>query len=404
MRFNYKAITENGVRIEGTAEASDKFELARTLKTKGQTLLSADPADENGGFSLERINALLSRVKTKEKIIFAKNLSAMVDAGLSLSRGISIAQRQTKNPRLKQVLKGVGEHVQKGGSLHEGLAKYPKAFPPLFIAMVKAGEQSGNLAQSLSVISDQMRKSYELKKKIRGAMIYPAIIIIAMIIVGILMLMFVVPTLTATFKELNVDLPASTQAIITVSDFLNNYTILALGAIVLIITGFTMFFRTTRGKRVFQWSILRIPLIGELVKKTNSARTTRTLSSLLASGVDIVEGLSITRDVVQNLYYKDVIGEAKEKIQKGMPLSQVISNAPHLYPVLVGEMIEVGEETGRLSDMMNEVAEFYENDVENATKNMSTIIEPFLMIVVGVVVGFFAIAMISPTYSLIENI
>jgi len=404
MKFTYKAITENGVRVEDTAQAADKFTLSRALKEKGYTLIDARESEETEGFSMDRINAMLSRVKIQDKIIFAKNLSAMIDAGLSLSRGLSIAKRQTKNPRFKEVLTGVLGYVEKGGALHEGLAKYPKAFPSLFVAMVRAGEESGNLVNALGVIADQMQESYELKKKIRGAMIYPAIIVTAMIIVGILMLIYVVPTLTSTFKQLDVDLPATTQAIIIVSDFLIAHTILVLAAIVALVFGAITFARTPRGTRIIAYVVLRIPLIGMLVKKTNAARTARTLSSLLSSGVDIVEALSITREVLQNPYYKEVIADSEKSIQKGTALSTEIKKHETLYPILVGEMIEVGEETGKLTDMLTEVAEFYENDVKEATKNMSTVIEPFLMIVVGVVVGFFAIAMISPTYSLLNKI
>ncbi|MCR4306823.1 MAG: type II secretion system F family protein, partial [Candidatus Yonathbacteria bacterium] len=206
------------------------------------------------------------------------------------------------------------------------------------------------------------------------------------------------------FKELSAQLPLSTQFIIFVSDMLIAHTVAIFSLLAAVIILLIAFFRTQRGKRILDFTFLRIPVIGQLVKKTNSARTTRTLSSLLSSGVDIVEALGITGDVLQNSYYKEVIAEAREGIQKGRPLSSNFLKAEGLYPLMVGEMMEVGEETGQLSEMLMEIADFYEGEVEEATKSMATIIEPFLMIVVGAVVGFFAIAMISPTYSLLENI
>ncbi len=404
MKFNYKAITKEGKRENGTAEAKDKFELSRHLKSEGLILVSAENVSEKAFFNMSAINAFLSSVKTQEKFIFARNLAAMLDAGLSLSRSIGILERQTKNEKFKKIIRKINDDIEKGSSLSESVKKFPKIFPPLFSSMVKAGEESGGLVESLRVVADQMEKNYTMRKKIKGALLYPSIIIFAMVVVGVLMLMFVVPTLTSTFKELGVELPTSTQAIVSLSDFLVTYKLWLLPGFIVLIILLIMFFKTKRGGRILDFSFLKIPVIGELVKKTNSAYTTRTLSSLLSAGVDIVEALEITRDVVQNSYYKEVIESARLKIQKGSPLSASFIEAEHLYPILVGEIMEVGEETGKLSDMILEVAIFYEREVDEATKNMTTIIEPFLMIIVGVVVGFFAIAMISPTYSLMEGI
>jgi type IV pilus assembly protein PilC len=284
------------------------------------------------------------------------------------------------------------------------LAKFSKVFPPLFVSMVKAGEESGGLADALSVIGKQMERAHTLKKKIKGALIYPSIIVGAMFIIGILMLMFVVPTLTQTFNELGVELPKSTQFVIAISNFLKNNTVMTFVLIVIFIAFLIAWLRSKKGKKIFDYIILRIPVISTLVKETNSARTARTLSSLLAAGVEVVNAISITGDVVQNSYYKEVLKNSEKYIQKGLPLSKSFTENEELYPIIVGEMIAVGEETGRLSDMLYQVAEFYEEEIDQKTKNMSTIIEPFLMIFIGIVVGFFAISMISPIYSISAGI
>ena len=235
-------------------------------------------------------------------------------------------------------------------------------------------------------------------------MIYPSIILIAMIIIAVLMLMFVVPTLTQTFEEFGADLPASTQSIIAISKFFIENTLIAF-LIPAILVALVMYaLRTYKGKRMFHYVLLHLPIIGELVKEIQSARTTRTLSSLLSSGVEIVTAISITGDVHQNSYYQDVLLQAQIDVQKGAPLSGVFTKNEHLYPILVGEMISVGEETGKLSDMLLNIAEFYESEVEQKTKDMSTIVEPFLMIIIGAFVGFFALSMIAPIYSLSEAI
>ena len=284
------------------------------------------------------------------------------------------------------------------------MKEFPKVFPPLFVSMVGAGEESGNLADSLLIVGNQLEKTYLLKKKIKGAMIYPAIVISAMIIIAILMFIFVVPTLSETFKSMNVELPMSTTIIIGISEFLANHGILALLIAVIVVTVLVILFRTPKGKRYGELTLLHLPIFSKLVKESNSARTARTLSSLLSAGVDVVEAISITKSVVQNSFYKDVLTAAGENVQKGIALSAIFMENSNLYPVLVGEMIEVGEETGKLSDMLLRVAEFYENEVDTATRDLSTIIEPILMVVIGAGVGFFAVSMITPMYSIMSGI
>jgi len=241
-------------------------------------------------------------------------------------------------------------------------------------------------------------------KKIKGAMFYPAIIMVVMALIGILMLIYVVPTLTAVFTEMNVELPTSTKIILGLSNFFTNHYIMFLLIVLGAAALATVSLRTERGKRMFNIVMLKTPLFSPLVKKINSARTARTLASLIASGVDVVEALSITRDVLQNYKYKEVLEHAKADIQKGTPLSESFKKAENLYPIMVGEMMAVGEETGKLSDMMMRLANFYEDEVSEITKNMSTIIEPILMVIIGAAVGFFALSMIKPMYSVMGSI
>jgi len=348
--------------------------------------------------------SLLGTVKTTEKISFAKNLGGMIEAGLPLSRAISVMERQMKNKKFKGILVSLREEVARGKAFSEALGGYPKVFSKLFVSMVKAGEESGTVSDALKMVADQMDKTYTLKRKIRGAMMYPAMILVIMIIMAILMLMFVVPTLTSTFKELNVELPLSTQLVIGTSDFFQNQGLLALGLLIVLVGGIVMFVRTKKGKRAFDWLFLHLPIFKTIVKETNSARTARTISSLLSSGVDMIVSLEITQDVLQNSYYKNVLKDASKRVEKGENMSVVFGDFDKLYPVFVAEMTSVGEETGKLSEMMGRVAEFYEKDVEQKTKDMSTVIEPFLMVFIGAAVGFFALSMLTPMYSLVDAI
>lgn len=404
MEFKYKATDKEGEIVEGMMPAHDKFDLNRILRDQGLTLLLAEAPGESKLKDLLRKIKNFGTVSTHEKIIFARNLASMIDAGLALSRALGVIKRQARNKKLKEVITAIDESIKAGDSLNIALSRFPKVFSPLFVSMVSAGEESGNIVESLNIVADQMDKSYSLTKKIRGALIYPGVIVSVMIIIGIFMLIFVVPTLTATFADIGVDLPASTQFIITVSDLLKNNTVMLMLGVVAFIFAFAFALRTSKGRRVFNFVLLHLPVVSRIVKETNAARTARTLSSLLSSGVPYVRSLQITKDVIQNNFYKAVLEKAEKQIQLGLPVSNVFIDAEKIYPVFMGEMIAVGEETGELSAMLIKVADYFENEVEMKTKNMSTIIEPVLMVFVGGAVGFFAISMISPMYSLVEGL
>ncbi len=400
--FIYKAKREDGTPYEGEIEATNRFEVYGLVRKEGNTIVSVQEKKKGLSFNIQF--TFLSRVKEHDKIIFARNLGAMLAAGLSMSRALAVMERQARSAKLKEVLKGLQASIEKGDNLSKGMETYGKVFPAIMIAMVRAGEESGTLTDTLSTMADQLEKTYELKKRIKGAMIYPGIIVTVLGIVGALMLIFIVPTLTSTFEDMNVELPVTTQFIIALSDFMVNNTYIALIVLVLIGGGFYGGLKSKSGRRAFEFAILHVPVIGDIVREVNAARTGRTLSSLLSSGVSIVQALDITGEVVQNSYFREVIAKAKDHVQKGSPLSKTFMHAEKLYPPLVGELMAVGDETGKISDMLKEVAQYYEKEVEQKTKNMSTIIEPFLMVIVGGAVGFFAVSMISPIYSITNSI
>jgi type IV pilus assembly protein PilC len=402
-KFKFRAIKKSGEIYKGIKESNDKFSLYYEMKVDGDTLISANEVTEKRNY-LENLNSLFNRVPEHQKIIFAKNLGTMIEAGLSLAKSLSVLQKQIGNKYFKEVISSLETDIRKGKTLSESSALYPNICHRLFVSMVKAGEESGTLSDSLKTVGGQMDAAYKLKKKIRGAMIYPGIIISVMIIIGVLMLIYVVPGITATFKDLHVELPFFTRVLIAVSDFLKNNILLTFFYIIVLSAGGYFISLSEKGKKTFNFLILRMPVIGELVRETNSARISRTLSSLLSSGVPFSEAIFITSDIVQNHYFKEILDEARVKVEKGETISSVFLNHTDLCPVFVGEMMNVGEETGRLPGMLMEVAEFYENSVDQKTKDMSTIIEPVLMVIIGVAVGFFALAMIKPIYSIMDSI
>lgn len=404
MLFSYKIKSKNGDIVEGTMEAPDRFSASRDLRTKGNTPIFVKKKNESSFDINQIVDNIFSRVKTSELIIFTRNLSGMLKAGLSLARALSVLEKQTKNNKFKRIIVELINEVEEGGTLSSGLAKHKKVFSSLFISMTSAGEESGNLSSALNEIGMNLNKSHNLTKKIKGAMIYPGVIMSAMVLIGILMFAYVVPTLAKTFQELGVKLPATTQFIISMGNFFSEYLILSLLLVIGLGVGLFMLFRAKFMAKYVDYVVLKLPVIGNIAKELNTARTARTVSSLLLAGVAITRAIEITENVVQNVYYRKTLVEVGERIEKGSPFSEVFAENTHLYPIMMSEMIQVGEETGKLSDMLIEVANFYEEEIENKTKDLSTIIEPILMVVIGGGVGFFAISMITPLYSVLNNI
>lgn len=405
--FTYEGEDREGKKITETVEADDRYSVYDIARQAGHKVTSLEAA---GGikiqkfFNLEKINSALSRVKADELIMVTRNLGSMLKAGLTVTRCLSVIERQSKNPKLKLVIKKITENINSGGQFHEALREHPSVFSDLYVAMIKAGEESGTLAETLGTLALQMERSNNLTKKIKGAMIYPMIVISVMIIIGILMMIYVLPSITGVFKNMNIELPMTTIIIIAVSDFLVAHTLTALGAIIAFVVGVIYFLGSRIGKICTSYLVVRLPVIGTMAKETNSARTARTLSSLLNSGVDVIQAIEITEEVVQNVFYKKILQEARVRVEKGTPLSEIFVERTDLYPILVGEMILVGEETGQISGMLGELATFYETEVERKTKDLSTIIEPLLMVVIGGGVGFFALAMIAPIYSISDGL
>ncbi len=397
--FNYIAKTAEGRNVEDRAEAAGKSELVKMMKEKGLTVIFARE-ETLTNFDLTKINLMLTRIKLRDKIIFTRNLSSMISSGIALSRALEILGKQTTNIKFKSIILSLKKSIEEGDPFSTALKKYPDVFSSLFNSMVRAGEESGKLVEALDVVGQQLEQGYTLRKKVKSAMMYPTIVFCAMIIIGIIMFIYVVPTLTSTFKEFNMELPMSTKIIMIISDFLVANTVLAISSIIGFVIAFTLGLRTKIGMRLSDYVALHIPGISGIVKQYNAAQTARTLSSLFSSGVTVIEALDITEDVMQNSYYKEVLAKAKDTVQKGIPLSSVFLENQDIYPLLVGEMMQVGEETGKLATMLEKIAVFFEDEVSTVTKDLSTVIEPILMLFIASAVGFFAIAMITPMYKL----
>jgi type IV pilus assembly protein PilC len=381
-------------------DAKDRLSLAKMLRDKGDMLIKATEKKKGIEINLPFLN----KVKNEDIILFCRNLGGLMQAGVPLARSIEILGKQTQNKKFKEVLNKILEDIRSGSSLSQALAKHPEVFENLFIAMMRAGEESGNLVGTLKEVQIHLERAYNLKKKIKGAMMYPTVILAAMGLIGLLMFKFVVPTLLKVFTDFDVELPLPTKIVLWLSNTINgNFFTLIIG--IGVIVGFFLYIRRfEKFKTIMSKLVLRLPMIKNIAKETLTARTSRTLASLLTSGVSVGRSLEIAKDVVGNKEYQKVIEEAKNNVEKGVPLSKAFKDNVNLFPIMMGDMMEVGEESGKVGQMLLDVAAFYEDEVDQKTKNLSTIIEPLLMLFIGGGVGFFAVAMMKPMYSMMDNV
>lgn len=406
--FLYVAKDKNNKTDAGQMEAVNKHELAALLRNQGSVLISAETVGEkrtgNIKFNFNFTLGFLTRISLVEKMMFTQHLAVMIEAGLSLNQALKALIEQTKNLKFKRIIDKLEQSLRQGKSFSNSLAQYPKVFNQLYVNMVRVGETSGNLDNVLKILTSQMKKEHELMSRVKGAMIYPAVIIISMIGIGILMMIMVVPKLTAVFDDLDMELPLTTRIVIGFSDLLKNNLISGLIALV----GFIFFIKFISKIKIIKYLLhgiyLRLPIFGQLIRKINSARFARTLSSLIESGVPIVEALGIVAGTLNNLHFKRTLINSAKEIQKGKELSTTLMKHKKLYTPMVIQMISVGEKTGNLTKVLKHLANFYETEVDNMTKNLSAIIEPVLMIVIGAAVGFFAVSMIKPMYSMMSGI
>ena len=405
MKIFYTAKNYTGEKKQGELDVKDERELANQLRSDGYILTSFEEIKTSGkgNVKVEFLNRFIT-ISLTDKLMFSRNLSVMIASGLPLSRAIKNISLQTRKKKFAQILDEIFDSIQAGNSFADALAKYPGIFGDLFVNMIRVGETSGNLEEVLNILAVQLEKEHELLSKVKGALTYPAVILFAMIGIAILMLTYILPKLTGVFTDMKVELPASTMFIIAISDVLKNHGILVAVFFIGVIVLLRFFLMTDIGKKTLGFLLVNAPLIKNMVIKVNCSRFARIYSSLLKSGVSSVESLKILSETLTNYYYQNAMKDSAAKIQKGITLSSIISKYPKIFPVLVSQMIQVGEETGKTETILLKLAEFYEDEVSQLSKNMSSIIEPILMIFIGSAVGFFAISMLQPMYSIMDNI
>ncbi len=397
--FNYRARDEKGSIIHGTSEATDKNSVVTQLRDKHLIPLEVK-SSAKGVDVMARFKSMLG-IPMKDKVVFTRQLSAIINAGIPLLQALQLTAQQTSNKQLKEVLGKTLADIEGGKTFSEALASHPEAFSSLFVNIVKAGEVSGTLDISLTRLADQMERDNEIQGKIKGALVLPALVMVAMVVVIILMSVVVIPELSGLFQEAGKGLPIPTQIMMLLSSFLINLWWLAILLTVGTVVAVVKFVKTRQGREMVDVIALKAPVFGKLNKMVIYANMTRVLAMLLSSGVPLLKGLDIISDLVGNHVYTDSIKGIAKEVEKGVPLASGFKDKK-LYPDMIESMIGIGEQTGAVDDMLFKLAAFYDTEVENLTKNLTTLLEPLLMAVMGGAVGFIIMAILMPIYNLVN--
>jgi len=396
--FSYNAIAKDGHRESAVISASNATAAGHMLKEHG--LLPTEIIEKGSAKKVFASFANLAPISLMEKITFIQNLSIMLKAGISMPKSLQILAKQSKNARFKNILTEIYNQVESGKGLGEALGHYPNVFSNIFISMIKVGEISGNLDKSLEYLGVQLQREASLKSKTKSAMMYPSVIVGALVLIGILMSIYVLPSLTSVFKDSNMALPITTQIVVAFSDFMSAHALLAVGGLIGIIGGAIAFLKTPAGQRSLDWFLLHMIILKPIVYKINLARFSRILSSLLKSGIPIVEALQVAGESLGNSYYRNIVIDSGVNVKLGKTLSEGLAQNDTLFPPLIIQMLQVGEESGTTENILEQIALHYEEEVDTTLTNLSSIIEPLLLLVIGGVVGLLAVALISPIYNM----
>src|SRR5580692_3873274 len=398
--YVFKAIDLAGAKARGEVEADSKQAVSDQLKQRG--LIVLDIADKHSSKNIEL--TFMQRVKPTELAIFARQLSTMISSGMSILRALYVLEEQTESKYLTETTAAVRKDVEAGLSLSDSMARHPKIFNPLFVAMTQAGEMGGVLEDALVRVADQLQKDAALRKQVKSAMVYPSLVITFAIGVMMALVAFLVPVFEGVFKEFGGELPAMTQVSVLLSKIVTGYWWAIFGGTGLLIATFIKWKKTSWGRRQWDHFRLHIPMrIGTIVQQIAVARWSRTLASLTAAGVPLLQALEITGRTGGNVAVEEAMDGVISSVKRGGTIAAPLAKAP-IFPTMVSHMVGVGEETGALDSMLDKVAEFYEDQVEASVKALTSILEPVMIVVIGSIVGFIVISMYLPLFEVYNHI
>jgi type IV pilus assembly protein PilC len=397
--YTYSAINSAGVELTGSINAPDRDAAREQLRVRG---LLAQNLVEKPASGEQSVRTAFKKIKPKSLQIFSRQFATMIDAGLSVVSALVILEQQTDDKYLGTVIQDLRGDVEGGLLLSQAMARHPKVFSRLYIAMVEAGEAAGILDQVLDRVAYQIEKETAIKRRVKSAMIYPTMVLIFATLVLVGMLMFLVPVFVKIFADLGGSLPALTQYVVNVSDFLRGNYYIVFPVLIAVFFVIRKLKRTEKGRQVWDQIKLKIPMkIGPVVLKVTMARFSRTLSTLIAAGVDIIKALEITGQTAGNWVVEEALADVRRQVEEGIPIAEPLSTNP-VFPPMVSQMIKIGEETGELEKMLSKVADFYEDEVDSSISALTSIIEPLMMIGVGCMVGVIIISMYLPMFRMLS--
>lgn len=413
-KFKYSAIDQNGKQKTGTVDApsqddaSSKVSAMGLMPTSIAQVAGSDKAakkkisktktsSKSGGFG--------KVIKQEELTTFTRQMATLLQAGLPLLRALEVMIRQERNPRFKGCLEQIADQVKSGNSFSDGLLQHPKIFDRLFVNMIRAGEAGGVLDVVLSRLAGFMEKAERTKKKVKSAMVYPVVVVCVAVSIVVLLMMVVVPKFESIFADMldGAPLPGPTALVVGISNFISSNFLISVGLLVAGFFGLKFLLNTSAGANGFNWCAINLPKVGDLVRKVNIARITRTFGTLLSSGVPILQAITITKDITGNVFYANALTRIHDSVRDGESLSAPMERET-VFPSMVTSMVDVGEETGQLSEMLNRIADNYDEDVDNAVAGITSIIEPIMIVFLAVVVGFIVIALFLPIVEIIKQL
>lgn len=404
LNFKYKGVNNRGQVVEGVVEALDSQAANHSLVNSGVDVFFLREKRGMLLFSYLASMPLFSGVKTREVVIFIRQFSVLISASVTLSDSLQMLSEQTKGKNLKRVISEIGGNVEGGMRLSDAFERYPKVFSKFFINVVRSGETSGKLDEVLGYLANELEKDYDMLSKIKGAMIYPVFVFFGLFIVGGIMMIFVVPKLVDMMSETGGSLPASTRMLIIVSDFFVNYWYL----VIILFLGVVGFFRyikkTSQGKKIIDSVVLKLPIFGNLLNKIYLVRFSRSLRTLIIGGSTITSGLRVAAGVIDNSIYQDLIGKTIKEVEDGNSISGVFMANGNIIPSMVPQMMLVGEKTGRLDFTLEKIVDFYTREIDSIIANLMTLMEPIIMVVMGIGVGIMVAAIVLPMYQMSANI
>ncbi len=399
--FAYQLLNTSGKTVKGTIDAETREKAAALLKQNGSTLISIEEA--NALSKNMEIGIFAKKPKAREMAVFCRQFVSIINAGVSVTNCLNMLAAQTENKILASALNDLRMGIEKGSSLAESMSEHPDIFPDIFITLVKAGEISGSLDVSFDRMAVQFEKDAKLKATVKKASVYPTVVCVVAVVVVALLLAFVVPSFTSMLSDLGSELPLLTKIVVAASDFVIARWYIVLVVLAAIIMGIRFYRKSEGGKRTLSQLAIRLPLIGNLTVKTAAARMSRTLSTLLASGIPMIDAIGITAETMTNFTFRDALNDAKDDVSMGSPLSESLKRS-QAFPPLVYHMVGIGEESGNIDNMLNKLADYYDEEVELATQALMSALEPMIIIVLALIIGAIVGAVMLPMMSMYSSL